>query len=46
MSQGVPKEQLQFLRSFITPQPPFCSGTLPVSQNDLILYYGKDEHAW
>jgi hypothetical protein len=46
MSQKVPKEQLKFLRSFIARRPPFCSGTLPVTQNDLVLYYGKDEHAW
>jgi hypothetical protein len=44
--QLVPEEQLKSLHSFIARQPPFCSGTLPVTQNDLVLYYGKDELAW
>ena len=33
------------LRDIITHPLPFCSGTLPVTQNDLVLYYGKEEIA-
>ena len=46
MSQVLPEEQLKFLRSLIAHPLPFCSGTLPVTQNDLVLYYGKAENAW
>ncbi|KAF8336032.1 hypothetical protein F5887DRAFT_988340 [Amanita rubescens] len=45
MSQALPQEQLKSLQSLIAHHPPFCSGTLPVTQNDLVLYYGKEENA-
>ena len=38
--------QLKTLRQAISPQLPFVSGVLPVSNpEDLALYYGKGENA-
>lgn len=38
-------KQLKMLNSAISDKPPYCSGVLPVSAEDLILYYGKDKIA-
>ncbi len=35
------KEKVDSLRSAISDRPPFCSGTLPVVANDLVLFYRK-----
>ena len=43
MSQQLQEELLEVLRKSIAHPIPFCSGTLPVTSNDLLLYYGKDE---
>ncbi|KAF8630097.1 hypothetical protein AX17_005495 [Amanita inopinata Kibby_2008] len=39
------KEQGHLLRDSITHPLPFCSGTLQVSADDLLLFYGGDENA-
>ncbi|GBE85341.1 hypothetical protein BKA93DRAFT_735463 [Sparassis latifolia] len=36
------KRELRSLGAFITNKPPYCSGTLAVPNEDLILFYGKD----
>ncbi|OBZ71680.1 hypothetical protein A0H81_08870 [Grifola frondosa] len=42
---GLVDEQLQRLRSTLSDKPPFCSGILPLSPENFILFYGKDSHA-
>nr|VWO98178.1 Acetolactate synthase (EC [Ganoderma boninense] len=38
-------EQLQHLKSSIVAKPPYCQGTLALSQNDFTLFYGKEGNA-
>ncbi|KAF8348606.1 hypothetical protein F5887DRAFT_1157051 [Amanita rubescens] len=39
------KEHLRSLQQFSSGYVPFCRGVLPVTPNDLLLYYGKGENA-
>ncbi|KAH9947477.1 hypothetical protein B0H21DRAFT_335574 [Amylocystis lapponica] len=39
------KEQLRKLESSIVDRPPYCSGTLPLSADNFLLFYGKDDVA-
>ncbi|OBZ76950.1 hypothetical protein A0H81_03403 [Grifola frondosa] len=41
----VTEEQLELLRSAIVQKQPFCSGALPLSPENFILFYGKDDVA-
>lgn len=41
----VTDEHLRLLRESSSKPLPFCRGVLPVTPNDLVLYYGKDEDA-
>ncbi|KAH9927888.1 hypothetical protein B0H21DRAFT_124049 [Amylocystis lapponica] len=42
MSLVTVEEQLKGLQSFITAGPPYCCGTIPLSPDESVLYYGKD----
>jgi hypothetical protein len=37
--------QVKRLRNSIADPLPFCSGVVPVTPNDLLMYYGKGENA-
>ena len=38
-------DYLNDLRSAITKKAPYCTGIVPVSKEDLVLYYGVEENA-
>lgn len=38
-------EHLRQLQEYSSGYVPFCRGVLPVTPNDLLLYYGKGENA-
>ena len=43
---GPPTEiqsKLQPLKAAIVEHPPFCFGTIPVNEDDLVLFYKKDD---
>ncbi|KAF7799446.1 hypothetical protein EIP86_010681 [Pleurotus ostreatoroseus] len=37
------RKQLQQLHNVIMSKPPYCSGTVPVEKDDLVVYYSKGE---
>ena len=40
---AVTQQQLKALREAITTAKPFCSGTINVPQNELVLFYNKGD---
>ncbi|KAI9061875.1 hypothetical protein FKP32DRAFT_1677805 [Trametes sanguinea] len=38
-------KQVRSLYGAITSKPPYCYGTVPLDEDDFLLYYGKDENA-
>ncbi|OBZ71338.1 hypothetical protein A0H81_08863 [Grifola frondosa] len=45
MSTYQQEDQLRRLVTILCDQPPFCSGTFPITSNNSILYYGKGNPA-